>query len=332
MEKLLIIGGAGFIGTNASYFFSKKKYKIMVIDKLTYAADIDNLKPLIRNKKILFKKIDICNFNSLKLLLNSFKPNIIINFAAESHVDNSINNPNNFYKSNVLGVYNILYAIKILQENKHRCYFFQVSTDEVYGSLKKGYAKESSNINPSSPYSASKAAGDALVLGMCKTFNIKFNISRCTNNFGPFQYPEKLIPLSLKKTLKQNKIQIYGNGKNKRDWIYVDDHINAIYQIIKKGKKNNIYNIGANNIYTNNNLIKILFKILNNLKSKSVIKNFQSKIDYIKDRPAHDLRYAVNVNKIFKDTKWKVKTNFEKSLEQTVLWYLNKFDWHKNDK
>ena len=333
MKKIIIIGGAGFIGTNACYFFVKKKYKILVLDSLTYAGKISNIKPLILSKKIEFKKVDISNYKKTENSIFSFKPDLIINFAAESHVDRSIKSPKIFFNSNVLGVYNILFAIKNFnQKYRNKINFFQISTDEVYGSLKSGFAKEESFINPSSPYSASKSASDALVLGMCKTYNINFNITRCTNNYGPYQFPEKLIPITIYRALMGKKIEVYGDGKNKRDWIYVDDHINGIYSVIKKGHKNNIYNLGAKKIYSNNYIVKKILSILEKLKKKNLISIYNNQVLYVKDRVAHDFRYAVNTNKVFKHTKWAIKNDFDNSLEKTIIWYLKKYDWNKIEK
>ncbi len=328
MNKIIIIGGAGFIGSNACYFFVKKKFNILVLDNLSYASNLSNIKPLITNKKIKFKKINISNYKKLNESILEFKPNIIINFAAESHVDNSIKSPNIFFKSNVNGVYNILLSIKKYNEKykNKKIKLFQVSTDEVYGSLKKGFADENYPLKPSSPYSASKAASDCLVMGMCKTFNIEYYISRCTNNFGRFQYPEKLIPLSIKKVLNNKPIELYGNGKNKRDWIHVDDHIRAIFSILKYGKTNQIYNIGAQNTYSNNYICKKILNILKKSKKNKEIKMLNEEIIYVTDRLAHDFRYAVNTKKISKDTNFKLYNNFEKRLNDTVLWYISYFN------
>ena len=333
MKKLLIIGGAGFIGSNACYFFSKKNYKISVIDSLSYASNLNYIRPLIKDKIINFDRINISNYQKLNKYINKLNPQIIINFAAESHVDNSIKSPNIFFKSNVSGVYNILLSIKNYnKKNKlNKIRFFQISTDEVYGSLEKGFANENYPLNPSSPYSSSKAAADCLVMGMCKTYDIQYYISRCTNNFGPFQFPEKLIPLSIKKSLNNKPIELYGDGKNKRDWIFVEDHIRAIYKIITKGKTNQIYNIGAQNTYTNIYISKKILSILKDLKNKKIISKFSNKISFIKDRPAHDFRYAVSTKKIMKDTNWNFKNNFEKNLYQTVLWYITFYNKKTNE-
>lgn len=330
-KKTIIIGGLGFIGTNAVQFFKKKKYEILVLDSMSYAGNAINLKEMILNKKIVFKKCDISNYNKLKNIIFSFKPELVINFAAESHVDRSIDNPNIFFNSNVLGVYNLMEIIRNYnKKHKKNITIFQVSTDEVYGSLDKGSAKETSFINPSSPYSASKAASDAIVQGWSKTFNIKFFISRCTNNYGPYQFPEKLIPITLYRSLNNLDIQVYGKGINIRDWIYVEDHINGIYKILTKGESNNIFNIGAKNEIKNIDLIKNILLILNEFKNKKMIKDFNDNIIFVNDRPAHDLRYSLDTKKIENTTNWEVTSNFKKRLEQTILWYIKNEKWSKS--
>lgn len=329
-KKIIIIGGAGFIGTNAIYKFSKIKYEILVVDSLGYAGNLININQLIKSKIILFKKCDISDFLKLKKIIFNYKPNIILNFAAESHVDRSIDNPNIFFNSNILGVYNLMEIIRSFnKQNKININYFQVSTDEVYGSVIRGSSNERSFINPSSPYSASKAASDAIVQGWCKTYDIKYYISRCTNNYGPFQFPEKLIPITLYRCLNNLDIQIYGNGKNIRDWIYVDDHIMGIQQIIESGKPNNIYNIGAHNEINNIDIIKNIITILKGLKKENYIDYFSDKIKYVNDRPAHDVRYSLDTKKIKNTTKWKVNSNFKKRLKETIIWYINNKKWSK---
>ena len=329
-NKIIIIGGAGFIGTNAVFSFVKKKYKILVLDSLGYAGNLRNINKLVKSKLINFKKCDISNYLRLKKIIFEYKPNLILNFAAESHVDRSIDNPNIFFNSNILGVYNLVEIIRDYnKKNKININFFQVSTDEVYGSVIKGSSSEKSFINPSSPYSASKAASDAIVQGWCKTYNINYYISRCTNNYGPYQYPEKLIPITLYRCLNDLDIQIYGNGKNIRDWIYVDDHINGIQQIIENGEPNNIYNIGAHNEISNLDIINNIISILKSLQKNNFIDNFSSKIKYVNDRPAHDIRYSLNTKKIKNITKWNIKSNFKKRLKETVVWYITNKQWSK---
>jgi len=330
LKTILIIGGAGFIGTNAAYFFSKKKYNIIVLDKLTYSGNKSNLNQLIKNNKIIFKRNDLNNYRYLKNLLSNYKPDYVLNFAAESHVDRSIDGPANFFYSNISGVFTLLETLREYKnQNKKNIYFLQISTDEVYGSAKKSSFRENSTINPSSPYSATKASADSMVQGWCRTFNIDYNITRCTNNFGPYQYPEKLIPLTIYRSLNLKNIEIYGRGKNIRDWIYVDDHINAIYQILKFGKKNEIYNIGGGKELSNNLIVEKIIKILSRLKKKNLIDSYSDKIIYVKDRPAHDFRYSVMFNKIKKDTKWKIESNFDTRLEETIFWYIKNYSWMK---
>lgn len=328
MKTVIIYGGAGFIGTSAVNFFVNKNYKVVVLDKLTYAGNKINLYNLIKSNKVSFFKGDISNLNLLIKLNNYFKPIYILNFAAESHVDRSISDPDNFINSNMIGVYKILESLKKYKKNMNKNFrFIQISTDEVYGSIKKGSFSENSPYSPSSPYSASKAASDNLVKGWCTTYEIPFNITNCTNNYGPYQYPEKMIPLTLFRSLNLLPIQIYGDGKNIRDWIYVDDHIKCIYQVIKKGKVNNTYNISTKNELSNNDLVNKILSGLGKFKAKGLIKNFSDKVDYVIDRPAHDFRYSVNVKK-FKSINPNIKfQKFEKNLENTIRWYILNKKW-----
>ena len=330
MKTVVIYGGAGFIGTSAVNFFVKKRYKVVVLDKLTYAGNKMNLINLITSGKIIFIKGDISNFSLLKKINSKYNPSYILNFAAESHVDRSISNPDSFFDSNTLGVYKILESLKILKKNsKQKFKFIHISTDEVYGSIPKGSFNEKSPYNPSSPYSATKAASDCLVKGWCTTYNINFNITNCTNNFGPFQYPEKMIPLTLFRSLNLLPIQIYGSGKNVRDWIYVDDHIRCIYEVMKNGILNTTYNLSTKNELTNNTLVSDILSILNKYKRAGFIKSFSDEIEYVHDRPAHDFRYSVDISKFNKIGK-KLKFNtFKYNLEQTVKWYIFNKKWVK---
>lgn len=330
MKNVIIYGGAGFIGTSAVNFFVKKKYNVVVVDKLTYAGNKLNLKNLIDSNKIHFIKGDISNLSLLKRINQKFLPNYILNFAAESHVDRSITSPDSFFNSNTLGVYKILEALKDYKKNnKSRFKFIHISTDEVYGSIKKGSFTESSPNNPSSPYSATKAASDNLVKGWCTTYNIDFNITNCTNNYGPYQYPEKLIPLTLFRSLNLLPIQIYGNGENIRDWIYVEDHIRCIYEVIKKGIPNTTYNLSTKNELSNNLLIKKILVILNNFKKQKLIKDYSNQINYVHDRPAHDFRYSVNIKKFKKIAKNMKFQSIDQNLSKTIYWYIQNKDWLK---
>lgn len=330
MKTILIYGGAGFIGTNAVIFFAKKNYKIIVLDKLTYAGNKSNLTYLIEQKKIKFIKGDITNLALLDKINKFYQPDYILNFAAESHVDRSITSPDDFFASNTLGVYKILESLKkLISNSKKKFKFVHISTDEVYGSIKKGSFKETSPYNPSSPYSATKAASDNLVKGWCNTYKINFNITNCTNNFGPYQYPEKLIPLTIFRSLNMLPILIYGDGRNIRDWIYVEDHIKFIYEVMRKGEPNTTYNISTKNELTNNIIIKKILLNLKNFKNLNLVKSFSNEIQYVADRPAHDFRYSVDTSKI-KRLQPNVKVDtFDNNLKSTILWYINNKYWLK---
>ena len=328
MKTIVIYGGAGFIGTCAVNFFVKKNFNVIVLDKLTYAGNKSNLSNLIKQKKIKFIKGDIVNHSLLIKINTTYNPDYILNFAAESHVDRSITGADDFFASNTLGVYKILESLKYYKSNcKKKFKFIHISTDEVFGSIKKGSFKENSAYNPSSPYSATKAASDNLVKGWCTTYNINYNITNCTNNYGPYQYPEKMIPLTIFRSLNMLPILIYGDGKNVRDWIYVEDHIKYVYEIMKKGNLNTTYNISTQNELSNNNLVKKIIKNLDKFKKLGRIKFFSNEVNYVTDRPAHDFRYSVNISKI-KKIKPKVKLNtFEINLYNTIDWYISNKKW-----
>jgi len=332
-KNILITGGSGFIGSNLIHYLIKNKsYKIFNIDKLSYASNSNSLEYLKNNKRYFFSKFSICNKNKLKNVYENFKPNIIINLAAESHVDNSIKSPSNFIQSNIVGTFNLLevsrnYFIKNLIKDFK---FYHISSDEVYGDYygKKNKALESSRYNPSSPYAATKAAADHLVRAWMRTYNLPILISHSTNNFGPYQNSEKLIPKTITNALNYNKIPIYGNGKQKRDWIYVDEHVNAISKVLNKGEIGESYNIAGGNQITNLNLVKMILSILDKLKpiksnSSSLIKNsYLELLSFVDDRPGHDLRYCINANKIINKLKWKPKNKFKNDLKKTIKWYI----------
>ncbi len=326
--KILVLGGAGFIGINFLQSIIKNKNNfILNIDKLTYASNRNEIKKFINHKNYLFKKIDIFNFDKINKAIHEFKPNKIINFAAETHVDNSIKNSLDFIKSNYIGTYNLLrssqnYYECLTLKNKKKFIFFQISTDEVYGSLKIGQRKftESNQINPRSPYSATKAGSDHLVKSWFHTYKLPIFISHCSNNYGPHQHNEKFIPKIIECCMQNKKIPIYGNGKQIREWIFVEDHVDAIMHILKYGKIGESYNIGTGYEVENINLVKLIIKIYNNITNRNIDMN--KLIKFIKDRPGHDFRYALNTNKI-KNIKWKKKYDFEKSLTKTIVWYIN---------
>ena len=316
--KILITGGAGFIGSCfVRYMLNKHQdYKIINLDALTYAGNIENLSDIKDNPNYSFVKGNICDKNLIVELTKDV--DAIINFAAETHVDNSISNPNIFIETNVVGTLNLLEAAK---NNKVERYL-QVSTDEVYGSLgKDGYFTERTPISPNSPYSASKASADMLVRAYNKTYNVPTLITRCSNNYGPYQYPEKLIPLFISKLLKGEKIPLYGDGQNVRDWLYVYDHASAIDTVLHKGKTGEVYNVGGHNEKTNIEITKL---ILENMGKD------ESMIEYVKDRPGHDRRYAIDNSKITNELGWKPSKTFEEGIKDTINWYLENQDWIKS--
>jgi dTDP-glucose 4,6-dehydratase len=313
--KILVTGGAGFIGSNfIHYQLENYDDQIINIDKLSYAGNPDNLKDLESNPDYEFKQLDICDKEKIDQIMHR-GVDYIVNFAAESHVDRSIEDPSVFVKTNIEGTHNLLdLALKFGIKN-----FVQISTDEVYGSLgEKGKFREDSPLNPSSPYSASKAAADLLVSSYAKTYNLTVNISRCSNNFGPYQYPEKLIPLFIINALHDKKLPLYGDGSNIRDWIYVKDHCRAVDLVMRRGKKGEIYNIGASNEKSNLEITKKILALLS--KSELLIK-------HVEDRKGHDYRYAVDSSKIKDELGWEAEFDFEKAMETTLNWYLDHKEW-----
>lgn len=314
MKKMLITGGAGFIGSNFIHYILSKynDYQVINLDKLTYAANLDNLKDIEDNKNYRFIHGDIADQEFIFKLFENEKFDIVINFAAESHVDNSILNPQIFTITNILGTQVLLDACR--KYNIKR--FHQISTDEVYGELPLDdnsiLFTEKTPLNPSSPYSASKASADMLVKSYYRTYSLPITISRCSNNYGPYQHLEKLIPLMISKAINNDNLPVYGNGLNVRDWLHVYDHCTAIDLIIHEGKIGEIYNIGGNNEKSNIDVVKIILKELG--KSEKLIK-------YVNDRPGHDLRYAIDSTKIKTTLNWKPVYSFEKGILDTIKWY-----------
>ena len=302
--NILVTGGAGFIGSNfINSQINKHSNKILNYDNLTYAANLSNLDDCQNNSLYTFIKGDICDKKKMSECLSNFQPNYIVNFAAESHVDRSIDGPSAFINTNILGTFNLLettlnYWKNLSNENKNKFRFLHISTDEVYGSLGKTDSfKETTAYNPSSPYSASKASSDHLVKAWNHTYNLPTLITNCSNNYGPYQFPEKLIPLMIINCIKKNKLPIYGNGKNIRDWLHVDDHCSAIYEVLKNGKIGETYNIGGNEEKTN---LEIVTNICNILDNKKPLNNstYKDLITFVKDRSGHDFRYAIDASKI----------------------------------
>lgn len=317
MKKVIVTGGLGFIGSNLINIL-KEKYFVINIDKVTYASNFNNIRPEIKNYQ--FYKQDINNKIFIKNILKKFNPSIIFNLAAETHVDRSIDGPKKFIESNILGVFNLLEAIR---DYKKKIKLIHISTDEVYGDIKKNYkSKEEDRYNPSSPYSASKASGDLLIKSYIRTYKIPAIITNCCNNFGPNQYPEKLIPTIIYNILNNKPIPIYGRGKNIREWIYVEDHCKALIKIAEKGVIGENYNIGSGTVLNN---VQIAEKIISNFKKIIYPQNIKTEIYFVKDRPGHDLRYCLNSSKIKNKLKWKCKSNFDQRIKETIIWYINKF-------
>lgn len=314
--KLLVTGGAGFIGSNFILYMMQQHpdYKIVNLDALTYAGNLENLKSVEQEANYSFVQADIANKNAVDQIFQE-GIDVVVNFAAESHVDRSILEPEVFVNTNVLGTQVLLDAAKKYGVTK----FVQVSTDEVYGSLgETGLFSETTPLAPNSPYSASKAGGDLLVRAYHETFGLPVNITRCSNNYGPYQFPEKLIPLMISRALNDESLPIYGDGMNIRDWLYVEDHCSAIDLVIHKGRLGEVYNIGGNNERTNIHIVQTILKELG--KPESLI-------TYVEDRPGHDRRYGIDPTKITEELGWKPKHNFETGIKETIQWYLDNQEW-----
>ena len=321
MEKVVVTGGSGFIGSNLIKYLLKKKYYVINIDKLSYSANPYNVKDLKNNQNYIFFKTDLNNRKKIIQILNKFKPNGIFNLAAETHVDRSIDKPENFVKSNILGVYNLLESILICEKkNKKKIRLIHVSTDEVYGDLIKGRSDEKFPYNPSSPYSATKAGADHLIKAYIKTYKITAIISYCCNNYGPNQFPEKLIPKLIFNIINDKPLPIYGKGENSREWLHVQDHCEALLLIYLKGKLGDCYNVGSGQNLKNIDIAKKLLRIV---KKKSLTVGKKVKLTFVKDRPGHDFRYALNNKKIIKQLRWKAKISLNSGLSETFDWYLN---------
>ncbi|RUT42886.1 dTDP-glucose 4,6-dehydratase [Paenibacillus anaericanus] len=314
--KLLVTGGAGFIGSNFIIYMLQQhpNYQIVNVDALTYAGNLENLKSIENHPNYAFVKADITDVKMMDELISQ-GVDVVVNFAAESHVDRSILDPGVFVKTNVLGTQVLLDAAKKYSVTK----FVQVSTDEVYGSLgETGLFMESTPLEPNSPYSASKAGGDLLVRAYHETFGLPVNITRCSNNYGPYQFPEKLIPLIISRALSNQALPVYGDGLNIRDWLYVEDHCSAIDLVIHQGRVGEVYNIGGNNERTNLHIVKTILQELN--KPESLI-------TFVEDRLGHDRRYGIDPTKLTQELGWKPKHNFETGIKETIKWYLDNKDW-----
>ena len=322
MKKIIITGGSGFIGSNLVNYFLKKKYIVINIDKLSYSGNSYNVDS-INKKNYFFIRSDINNKKIIIRTLNKFKPAVVFNLAAETHVDRSIDNPNPFIHSNINGVFNLLESIRFYNKNsKNKTKLIHISTDEVYGDISGKFKRANENYpyKPSSPYAASKASADHLVKSYIRTYNFPAIISNCSNNYGPRKFPEKLIPKLIFNILNGKHLPIYGKGLNSREWIYVEDHCRALEILSIKGKIGESYNVGSNVDLTNIQLTRLIVKLMKNKLSK-IDKN--SKIKFVKDRPGHDVRYALNSKKINKQLKWKAIVKINDGLLKTIDWYVD---------
>jgi len=315
MKNIFVTGGAGFIGSNFAEFMVEKypDYNLVVYDKLTYAGNMDNLKKVI--DKITFVQGDICDLDKVLEVFEKYNIDAIVHFAAESHVDNSIKTPFIFTETNILGTHTLLEAARRFWGEGSENKFVHVSTDEVYGSLgETGFFTEESAIKPNSPYSASKASSDLLAFSYCETYKMNVTVTNCSNNYGPYQHNEKLIPHMIGKALRDEQLPVYGNGMNVRDWLYVEDHCEAIDLVLHKGKAGERYNIGGHNEKRNIEIVKLILKELG--KPESLI-------SYVEDRKGHDYRYAIDPTKIKNELGWEPKTKFEDGIIKTIRWYLD---------
>ena len=324
MKKIIVTGGLGFIGSNLIELLIKKNFSVINIDKISYSSNFYNLKEFNNSNKYKFIRCNIGE-RKFKKILFKYKPICIFNLAAETHVDRSIDNPEHFVQSNIVGVYKLLEYFKEYSQ-KFSSKLIHISTDEVYGDILKGRTSEKYPYNPSSPYAASKAASDHLVQSYVRTYKIPAIITNCSNNYGPNQHPEKLIPKLIYNILNNKPLPIYGKGLNSREWIFVKDHCEALIKIFKKGKIGNFYNIGSNKNLTN---LKVCEHLISVAKKNSIL-GTKVKINFIKDRPGHDIRYALNSNKIKKELNWKPRINFKEGIKLTFDWYNKNRKYYKS--
>ena len=328
MSKYLITGGAGFIGSNYVHYIieERQKIEVVIIDKLTYAGNLENLATLKGNPRFKFEKVDICDKEALGKLFSENDFDAIVHFAAESHVDRSIRGPEEFIKTNIIGTFNLLEVARSNGWANSSKRFLQVSTDEVYGTLgDDGFFREDTPYQPNSPYSASKASSDHLVRSYIHTYGLPALTTNCSNNYGPYQFPEKLIPLMILNCLQKKPLPIYGKGENIRDWLFVRDHCSAIQVVIEKGKIGETYNIGSRNEWKNIDIVKEVCKIMNAENPEGAL--HEDLIEFVKDRPGHDMRYAIDSSKIENELGWRPAHGFAENLASTVRWYLQNKDW-----
>ncbi len=337
IKTILVTGGAGFIGANFVHScFERGNFRVINVDKLTYAGNLENLKALADNPDYIFQRADIGDREVLDQLLAKYQPDAVINFAAESHVDRSIHGPEDFIMTNVLGTFHLLESVRAYwmenQQTKADFRFLHVSTDEVYGSLNKQDPAftELNRYEPNSPYSASKASSDHLVRAYHHTYELPTLTTNCSNNYGPYQFPEKLIPLIIQNALSGKPIPIYGDGKNIRDWLYVGDHCSAIHAVLEQGALGEVYNIGGNYEKTNLEIVHTVCSILDELAPDSPHKPHESLVTFVTDRPGHDRRYAIDPAKIEHQIGWSPAETFDSGIRKTVAWYLQNRQWVEN--
>ena len=336
-NNILVTGGSGFIGSNfIQYLINNTDYKLVInLDKLTYAGNSDNLITIENNPRYKFIKDDICNRDCIKKIFHDYNPNKIVHFAAESHVDRSIDGPKDFINTNIIGTYYLLeeslsFYTKLNKSSKSSFKFHHISTDEVFGSLgESGSFKEDTPYDPSSPYSATKASSDHLVRAWGRTFGLPVTISNCSNNYGPYQFPEKLIPLMIINCLSYKSLPIYGKGENIRDWLYVEDHCKAIDLILQNGNIGETYNVGGSNEIRNIKIVESICSILDKLRPADSGQSYRELITYVKDRPGHDYRYSIDSTRIKNELNWEPKESFDTGLIKTIKWYLKNDLWWK---
>ena len=334
-NTILITGGCGFIGSNfIQYILANTKYQNVInLDKLTYAGNLNNLLDIKKDERYIFIQGDICDHNCVRNIFKEYLPNVVVHFAAESHVDRSIDGPQQFIQTNIIGTSVLLqesldYYIHLNKSFRSKFKFHHISTDEVFGSLGKGgYFSESTAYDPSSPYSASKASSDHLVRAWHRTFGLPVTISNCSNNYGPYQFPEKLIPLMILNCFAEKPLPVYGTGENVRDWLYVQDHCDAINMVLQKGIIGETYNVGGNNEIQNIQIVRDICTILDEVKPAISGNSYHQLITFVKDRPGHDFRYAIDSKKIKQDLGWQPHETFQSGLRKTINWYLENKDW-----
>ena len=334
-NTILITGGCGFIGSNfIQYILANTKYQNVInLDKLTYAGNLNNLLDIQKDERYIFIQGDICDHNCVRNIFKEYIPNVVVHFAAESHVDRSIDGPQQFIQTNIIGTSVLLqesldYYIHLNKSFRSKFKFHHISTDEVFGSLGEGgYFSESTAYDPSSPYSASKASSDHLVRAWHRTFGLPVTISNCSNNYGPYQFPEKLIPLMILNCLSEKPLPVYGTGENVRDWLYVQDHCDAINMVLQKGIIGETYNVGGNNEIPNIQIVRDICTILDEVKPAESGNSYHQLITFVKDRPGHDFRYAINSKKIQQDLGWHPQETFQSGLRKTIKWYLSNKAW-----